>query len=85
MPPAVHHTADSHTTVPLRNFFASLIQKQTPTHPQVGTHCLQTTVGESPTEDEAKERIRMADEEKKKKEEEKAEKAEIRKRKKIYM
>ena len=62
-----------------------MTQMMTPLHPQVGTHCLQTTVGESPTKDEAKGRIRIADEENKKKEEEKAEKTEICKRKKIYM
>ena len=61
--PAVPHTADSHTSVPLR-IFASSIQKQTPVHPQVGTRRQLTAVGESLTEDEATERIRMADEEK---------------------
>ena len=51
--------------IPLREFFASLIQKQTPTQPAVGNESRRrlTAVGESLTEEEAIERIRIAEEE----------------------
>ena len=59
-------TTHSNVPVPLREFFATLIQKQTPSRPQLSGRRQLTAVGESLTEVEAIERIRKAEEEKKK-------------------
>ena len=61
-------SASSETSI--REFFASLIQKQVPTQPAVGNGSRRrlTTVGESLTKEEAIERIRMAEEEERRRE-----------------
>lgn len=64
----------------LRDFFASLLQRQTPSRPQSAKRRRLTAVGESLTEEEAMERIRK-DEEEKIRKEEKAKRAEICRRK----